>query len=158
MTSRVLFLDMDGVLSTPRAWCVQTHLPYPDRWVDPVATCMLNMACARSGAVMVVSSTWRLHYSRDGWLKCMHRWGLTCGLHADWRTPDRARACDVRGREIQRWLDAHPEITEYVILDDDSDMLEHQLTRLVCTDSHDGMMMRHHIKCLELFGCSALPA
>ena len=31
-----------------------------------------------------------------------------------------------RGHEIQLWLDEHPEVRRYAILDDDDDMLEHQ--------------------------------
>ncbi len=33
----------------------------------------------------------------------------------------------VRGHEIQAWLMEHPEVTKYAILDDDTEMLEHQL-------------------------------
>jgi hypothetical protein len=38
-----------------------------------------------------------------------------------------------RGVEIQQWLDEHPDVTNYVILDDDSDMLEHQMKNFVVT-------------------------
>ena len=38
-----------------------------------------------------------------------------------------------RGKEIQQWLDEHPEVTNYVIFDDDSDMLEHQMNNFICT-------------------------
>jgi hypothetical protein len=34
---------------------------------------------------------------------------------------------DVRGYEIQAWLELHPEVDRYAILDDDTDFLEHQL-------------------------------
>ena len=31
-----------------------------------------------------------------------------------------------RGMEIQEWLDRHPEVTHYAIVDDNADMLPHQ--------------------------------
>src|SRR5437867_5547994 len=33
---------------------------------------------------------------------------------------------DVRGYEIQAWLELHPEVDRYAILDDETDFLEHQ--------------------------------
>lgn len=38
-----------------------------------------------------------------------------------------------RGHEIQDWIDDHPEITHYVILDDDNDMLQSQRNNFVRT-------------------------
>jgi len=41
-----------------------------------------------------------------------------------------------RGNEIQFWLDEHPEVTNYLILDDDKDMLESQLEHFVRTSEN----------------------
>lgn len=45
----------------------------------------------------------------------------------------------VRGDEIQAWLDAHPEVTKYAILDDDCDMLPSQLHSFFRTDVAQGL-------------------
>ena len=44
-----------------------------------------------------------------------------------------------RGREIQKWLDAHPEVERYAILDDDSDMLPSQLPNFFKTSWKKGI-------------------
>jgi hypothetical protein len=38
-----------------------------------------------------------------------------------------------RGHEIQDWLDKHKEVTNYVIIDDDNDMLDTQRSNFVRT-------------------------
>ena len=44
-----------------------------------------------------------------------------------------------RGTEIQMWLDAHPEVENYVILDDDTDMLDNQSDHFVQTSYEEGL-------------------
>lgn len=63
----------------------------------------------------------------------------------EWATPqlrherDENNVCKMRGHEIQDWLDHHPEVTDYKIIDDDQDMLEHQMKKLIHTDGENGM-------------------
>ena len=40
----------------------------------------------------------------------------------------------VRGDEIDKWLKEHPEYDDYLIFDDDSDMLPHQKDRFIHCD------------------------
>jgi hypothetical protein len=54
-------------------------------------------------------------------------------------TPVFEDADDVRGYEIQAWLDLHPGVTRYAILDDDCDMLLHQLPNHFRTVSELGI-------------------
>lgn len=44
-----------------------------------------------------------------------------------------------RGTEIQMWLDAHPEVDNYVILDDDTDMLDSQSEHFVHISYEEGL-------------------
>ena len=44
----------------------------------------------------------------------------------------------VRGDEIHEWLELHPEVTRFVILDDDSDM-KHLLPYLLRTHPCEGL-------------------
>ena len=46
----------------------------------------------------------------------------------------------------------HPEVTEYVILDDSSDMLDSQLERFVHIQDPNGFGVKDLCKCLRLFG------
>jgi hypothetical protein len=107
-----------------------------------------------AGCRIVVSSTWRLNCAtpdNDG-----SELGQKLGEHGlrnflfrpSWRTPSGGQC---RGEEIAAWLKAHPEITDYMIIDDDSDMLPGQ--PLVKTHGHDGMSgqdMLHLLKWAEV--------
>jgi hypothetical protein len=118
---KVIFLDVDGVLNLQR-----TLSPWS-----------LNKACLkrlkniidRTDCKLVLSSTWRK------FPKAVHKlnWaGLSFYGYTDQDGP-------YRGFEIQRFLDAHPEIEEYVILDDDGDMLDSQLRHFVQTTMEYGL-------------------
>jgi len=48
----------------------------------------------------------------------------------------------IRGEEIEEWLNTH-EWSSFVILDDDSDMLEHQLKNFVRTSFEKGLEEKH---------------
>lgn len=139
-SAAVIFLDMDGVLSTPRAYVAQMDLPHPDRWIDPVAVRYLNVLCRAAGAAVVISSTWRLHETGDRFAANLARWGFAGALHSDWRTK---RLEGLRGDEVREWLSRHPEVQRHVILDDDADFYADQ--PLVLTDP-DGGMMREHLR------------
>jgi hypothetical protein len=110
----VIFLDIDGVLNTHKT---------VERWrgcigIDQVLAQRFSRLQQATGACVVLSSTWRL--SRN-WKANMHRNGVTGIID---KTPDlRGR---IRGEEIQAWLDAHPEVHLYAILDDVRDLLPHQ--------------------------------
>jgi hypothetical protein len=54
-------------------------------------------------------------------------------------TPIFDEADDVRGCEIQAWLELHPEVDRYAILDDDTDFLEHQLPNFFHTSPYTGI-------------------
>jgi HAD domain in Swiss Army Knife RNA repair proteins len=140
VVSAVVFLDMDGVLSTRRAYSAAMEAeknglmvrPVPDRWIDADAMTNFNDLIERSGALVVVSSTWRLdHHHTDGskFLDILRRNGFVGTLHNDWRTKDLSHPIagsviiqgKMRGDEVLEWLSRHPDITRYAILDDDCD-------------------------------------
>lgn len=45
----------------------------------------------------------------------------------------------MRGREIKKWLDEHPSVLRYAIVDDDSDMLPEQLPNFFKTSWKTGI-------------------
>lgn len=138
---KVLFLDIDGVVLSGEEWYRMGNNRY---YLPPEKIDMVRTACDRSGAVVVVSSTWR--YSEETRSALINA-GLV--LHPDWRTP-RAKLGDsglliavTRGTEIAQWLAEHPEISTYAIVDDDSDMLPEQFSRFVHTSSQEGLQQSH---------------
>lgn len=113
---RVIFLDIDGVLNA--------HHNTAERWrgfigIDQRHVKLFLKLIERTGAKVVLSSTWRRD---DDWLETMD----VNGLHKELFIGRTDRLGVARGIEIQKYLNEHPEITQYAILDDDSDMLEGQ--------------------------------
>ncbi len=151
--TRVIFLDFDGVLNN-EAFLIEKFSD-PSRFVPadlemlcPKNIAILNEIVAKTGAVVVVSSTWRmgrtLMHLREILAKNGFE-GLVVGktpvLHGELSPGVRA----VRGHEIQRWLDECGDFgrpDRFVIVDDDTDMahLDHRLVR---TDGTLGLQPEH---------------
>lgn len=135
---KVLFLDIDGVLLNEQDYRTNGSRVIPQERVD-----LIKQACDRTGAVIVVSSTWRYSDETRDRLTMM---GLS--LHPDWRTI-RSRVegalimAEIRGDEIKQWLDAHPEVASFAIVDDDSDMRPEQMSRFVQTQFSTGVTPAH---------------
>ena len=147
---KVVFLDFDGVLNHAkhfddlRTGRVIADCLDDDESFDKVAVERVNVIVERTGADVVVSSSWRCMFELSDICDILKRHGFrgrvigaTPRLH---RTPDgEAR---VRGHEIQSWLDEHPDVEAFVILDDDSDMA-HLIPKLVKTSFETGLQDEH---------------
>lgn len=140
-SEKIIFLDFDGVIITHRS-----HFAFNDRFFTPreaggfsdldTVTCnFLRRMCKYRDIKIVISSTWRVNED-----KCFDRLaaaGLLKYLYKeDWKT---IQSGDKRGIQIKEYLDRHPEIKEYRILDDDSDMLEEQLPFFIHCDGYNGL-------------------
>lgn len=149
---RVIFLDIDGVLNSRRS-----AIAYAEpllTTMDPIAVRLLHKIVDRSKAKIVVSSTWR--YWSD-WETTI--WG--CLREGGWpaqgeypiidRTPRINTRDSIRGDEIKMWLDAHAEVESYIILDDDSDMLEEQMPHFVHCDHDVGLGMPQWRRIAEIW-------
>ena len=108
---RVIFLDIDGVLnckSTPNP----RRLPYI---VDPILLERLKRLITLTDANIVLASTWR--YDPAGTFSAKY-WGIPfVDVIPD--MPQRPR----RDENIA-WLEAHPEVERYVVIDDEDDELD----------------------------------
>lgn len=130
---RVVFLDIDGVLN---------NIASAAEGVDiiPEKVILVRQLCKATDAHIVISSTWRIIHSLEFLREMLYRTGLKCGSKYGQVidvTPDSTKGH--RGTEIQQWLDEHPEVTDFVILDDDSDMLDHQLPFFIKTNFECGL-------------------
>ena len=56
----------------------------------------------------------------------------------------------LRGDEIKSYMNEHPEVENYVIIDDDSDMCDYQLFNFVQTDTCDGITERDAKLCVDI--------
>lgn len=123
---KVIFLDFDGVLNSATSflWEGNRRGKLKEQGVKGKVNETLSFQqCAAVQVVLdhypelkiVISSTWRELYSLD-WLK-----EKLASYHID-----SSRVIDItpssmsgdRGREIGQWLYRHPEVTQYVVIDD----------------------------------------
>lgn len=128
---KVLFLDIDGVvkLFDPESWDVNRRCAQ-----------RVNTLCKEFGLKVVISSSWRKDaveasddwrtaHLTDEWRGVYHWLHRNMGLSVDviGVTPimgdPNVVEPGVRGKEIKAWLAEHPEVTQWVILDDFAEWL-----------------------------------
>jgi len=107
---KIIFLDFDGVLTT-RA----TKFAHG----DPSCVRELNRITTMTNAEIVVSSTWRFG-GLTAVCSSLNAWGVA-KVPID-ITPRLVNDSGTRGDEIRQWLLEHPNVSRFVILDDDTDM------------------------------------
>ena len=144
---KVIFLDIDGVLNSDEYYrSVDRTIKEWSRF-DPRVAKMITNLVEEFSAKIVITSTWRF-----GAVKLLNkelkRSGLRKYLHNDWKSPQVHPSH--RGTEIKMWVDKHPEVVNYLILDDDTNMLEEQVTHFVRTDLRIGMLDEHIRKANEI--------
>jgi len=124
---KILFLDCDGVLNSA------VTMERVGRYLGLEAALVQRAQAmvAASGATVVLSSTWRLYPEMLAEVKRHFT------VHDV--TPDLGTS---RGAEIAAWLEAHPEVERYVIVDDDRDMTPEQLPHCFFTDWYSGLTQK----------------
>lgn len=156
-STRVIFLDFDGVLTLElERPGVDGATAYKFSGLDPEKILLLNEVIARTGACVVVSSSWkrgRTASQLQGVLEHHGFRGAVIGTTPD--LPGEAeRPGSMRGHEIATWLDAHPEVTAFVMLDDGrhTSGLARIEERLVQTTSAGGLEREHVERIVVLLG------
>jgi len=154
---KVIFLDFDGVLNPThymmclgRMWkesngLIKSQDDYGHLFFDQNVT-QLNRILNETNAKIVVSSTWRLSGAKTILDMFIDRGMINCANAFYDITPDHAQPqasglclSDARGDEIKAWLNEHPEVTKYVIIDDQNDMLQEQSPYFVRTNHFYGI-------------------
>lgn len=94
----------------------------------------------RSQAKIVVSSTWRMHDNWKSRILTALRIADQHGITQDDIIGKTPVLNSTRGAEINFWLENHTdEEVDFIILDDDSDMLESQMSRFIKCDINEGL-------------------
>ena len=149
MNSRVLFLDYDGVVNT-LMWNEQgTELSYnfpSDNKVNNFqAVQWLSAFCLKCKYDIVVTSSWR---EERNYRECLINGGLRKGIKIlgctkllDGRS---------RGEEIADYLNSHPEIRQYIIVDDEDDLLVGQRRHFVKVNGNYGFLKPEYKRCIKL--------
>lgn len=171
---RVIFLDFDGVLNSHQSFNFWHHKRDQAKWenelylewqgslkeymameFDPIALNNVEELIREVPDLkVVVSSTWRIGETVESLKKILAPAKLLSAAIIDvtprfrWRDGDETS----RGHEIKDWLDRHPEVTNYVIIDDDSDMLDSQKENFVHTSTLHGFQYGDMLWALRILG------
>jgi hypothetical protein len=157
---KLIFLDIDGVLITTRSMMAKVGKQFdaptadantlqmlrhvaPD--IDPVAVGILNRVTRAAGAKIVLSSTHRIFAWRNGRcdLEQVKAYLQALGIEGEVIGATPRFDNGVRGQEIDAWLEDNqvPSDAKIVIIDDDSDMLPHQMFNFIQTKFDTGLSM-----------------
>lgn len=133
---KVLFLDMDGVVNSAESF-EANHVArtkereergegaefapqfcFPFGHISEPLVARLNTIIEEVGCLIVISSAWRIGRSP----KQIGEYLSVKGFKYADQIIDKTSNDSIEGRggEIQTWLDKNPQVTQYVILDDDS--------------------------------------
>lgn len=151
--NKVIFLDIDGVLNTKEFHSKMTKDTPRDEFgyaFDPVAVSNLAHIIEKTGAVIVISSSWKFHgvtRLREMW-KLRNLPGRVLDITPNTISDDILLNANLeemelgvcRGNEIKEWLSKHQgKVSNYVIIDDFDDLLPEQEDHTVITNTFIGI-------------------
>jgi hypothetical protein len=96
----------------------------------------------------VVTSTWRKY---PNYKECLIGGGLRQGIEVLGKTEDLSHLKKKRGDEVKLYLDTHPEIKYYIIVDDIDEVLPEQKEHFVKTEMEYGFCEREMNLCVDIY-------
>ena len=152
---KVIFLDFDGVITT-----------YETKWkISLEHVKRVKEICDKTGAKLVISSSWQRYGSNfetreervKHWLDGILMKGYSEAIKkffTDYTYDMSGRFYgefgNVRGSDIKSWLTRNPDVDNYVIIDDEADMLDEQIFNFVQTDMTVGIQNREVKLCIDI--------
>ncbi len=127
---KTIFLDFDGVITIPPRWNM-----------DLSKIQIIKNIVDATGAKIIVSSSWRRNSIEETKIAICNRIKNAPELMR-WFVENLYDVTGIganRGKEINQYLLNHKDITNYIIIDDDSDMLPEQLFHFIQTDWGTGI-------------------
>ena len=152
---RVIFLDIDGVLNSQYMYqhYKDDIISTPSGKLSKMAIENLNSLTDATDAKLVISSTWRFD---DKVIESLREAGITGTILG---ITGRGCACCLRGNEIRTWIHENIEDRDYhnyLILDDDSDMLYWQRNNFINVDYITGITPQTVYKAERFFAGKGL--
>jgi hypothetical protein len=144
---KVIFLDIDGVLNSE-----EFLKNNPNQAINRNGVSILKNIVNKTGAVIVMSSGWRLWFDdnmmpKDGYSQCLYDILCAFDIKLFGKTPDfsteeirtRRTFSHVKAKEIIAWLDEHKTVEKYVVIDD-LDLINEEINEhLVRTNGQVGI-------------------
>ena len=151
---KILFLDVDNVICTPRY-----NLVAENQWqdLDPVACNIITRICEETECLIVLSSSWgRGDWTYERFLNSIGKAcpELTRWFHQnDFRLLKNNNTNETRSESIAKWLERHPEVEAYAILDDVGSYghcIEEVDEHLVLCDENTGVGFEEYLDVCKL--------
>ena len=164
---KIIFLDIDGVINTKEWHSKMTKDTPKDEYgyaFDPIAVANLAHIIDKTGAEIVISSSWKFYgvpKLRDMWKK-RNLPGTILDITPNTISDEMLLNANLdefqlgvcRGNEIKEWLSRHEDIiSNYVIIDDFDDMLSEQEDHVVLTESLIGITEWDAEKAIKILNC-----
>ena len=149
----VIFLDWDGVLNS-RATFGRGHRLEGFRGLDPQNIKVFNLLMKRAEQRLgefpkvVISSSWRVGKTTEQLRAILAEAGMEQPEQVIGRTGIHFQ--EIRGLEIQQWLEEHGSAEGMVILDDVPGFMAHFRNKLVQTSDEHGLRYKHIDRALKL--------
>jgi len=158
MFTKLLFLDLDGVLNSTE-WAgerptrgllppISAQQAFEEERLDPACVTRLQRLVHDTSASIVVTSTWRqtMPVFEIAAMFALYGFEGAPVIGATLQLPASPGKRITRGMEVQEWLNVNaPALTRYVCLDDDADYDLRQ--HLVQTDADIGLQDADIVAC-----------
>ena len=146
---KIIFLDIDGVLNSEKFYRKRgepnyrfdLEPPYPLCEFDYTSICLLNKILKETESYIVVSSTWRIGRSLEELQDLFNEVGIDGKVIGKTKILQERKNFEkiVRGTEIKMWMDENNFTGNYIIIDDDNDMLPEQQPFFIKTSFWTGI-------------------
>ena len=148
LMDKIVFLDIDGVLNNIGQAVTRDQFWTADSAsLDKTSVGILNWICECTGASVVISSTWRHSHSDPEWYHEVFRSYDSFDINVVGVTPN---LYTIRGKEIKQYVDDN-QIENYVIIDDDGDMLPNQ--PFVHIPPVTGLTLYEAVRIIDMLKC-----
>ena len=147
---KVIFLDFDGVLNCER------YVKQSEQFgviIDPEKLKLVKKIVDATGAKIVLSTSWREHWDKAS--EGCDKIGLQINeifASADIEIFDKIPEINLRRAfQIDCWLSEHPDVTDFVVIDDEFIGADFMNDRFVKTSNYiDGLEEKDVIKAIEI--------
>lgn len=155
MTDKIIFLDIDGPMIPGRSYKMAGQTKPIVMKFDPVAVSIINDACEHHDRKIVIHSSWlRVFGLQETYVHCLKEGLLDAHFHNE-------ALCNghdhYRYDRVLDWLSRHPEVDDFVIVDDDlpdfmtmefgpdheDDYSKKLRGHILPVDFDDGLLMSH---------------
>jgi hypothetical protein len=152
---KVIFLDFDGVLNSEASFRMEIRRKNNrvSDTLNPVACSNLQYILEQDSSVkIVISSTWRKIHTMMELQNILGAYGVEAARVIG-KTP--SVFSGARGHEINLWLEDNPNVTKFVVLDDDEDVLGTNLQdgkgHIFITTAEDGLLFKQAKQIAKIF-------